>query len=151
MVAVSSKTPDCSIARALDIVGERWSLVIVRELLLGNSRFAIIRDRLGLAPDVLSSRLGTLLEHGVVRRSPYVDDAGRTRDEYLLTDAGRDLAPVVTALSQWGDDHNPGATRTSTRIVDQVTGEHVRVAMLTDAGAEVSPRGVILRKASPAA
>lgn len=96
-------TPDapCSIARALAIVGERWSLQIVREAFAGARRFDDFQKRLGIARNVLSARLRTLVQHGVLERSPY--QAAPKRFEYRLTAQGRDLYPVLVALLGWGD------------------------------------------------
>src|SRR5262244_2986231 len=104
-----TKTGDdaCSIARTLGVVGERWTLLILREAFLGATRFAEFRDRLGVAPDVLSDRLGTLVEFGVFEREPYQEPNTRSRFAYRLTPAGRELQVVLSALQQWGDRHLP--------------------------------------------
>lgn len=91
----------CSVARTLEVVGEWWSLLVVRDCLLGVSRFDHLRERLGIARNVLSDRLDTLVAHGVLERRPYQDHPPRY--DYLLTDKGRDLWPVVVALREWGD------------------------------------------------
>ena len=96
----------CSLFGALEVVGERWSFLIVREALAGTSRFAEFRARLGLAPDVLSSRLSALVADGVLERREYREPGQRARMAYHLTRAGRELALVVGALQQWGDEHS---------------------------------------------
>ena len=96
----------CPIARSLDVVGDPWALLVLREALTGTTRFDAFRDALGVADNVLSRRLSALVETGLLTRSPY-DDGNRTRHEYLLTDAGTDLLPVVHALAQWGERHRP--------------------------------------------
>ncbi len=98
----------CPVARSLDVVGDPWVLLMLREALTGATRFEQFRA-LGCADNVLSRRLATMVEAGLLARSPY-RDGGRTREEYLLTDAGRDLLPVVHALAQWGERHRPRAT-----------------------------------------
>jgi len=91
----------CPIARTLDIVGERWTLLIVRDLLSGTKRFQDFQERLpGMAPNVLSARLKTLEAHGLVRRDFYSDHPPRA--SYTLTDQGRELGLVVLALGRWG-------------------------------------------------
>ena len=95
-------TPSCSIERTLSVVGERWTFLVLREVLSGRTRFAEIRDVLGVAPDMLSDRLAGLVEHGVLAREPYQEPGRRTRYAYRLTPAGRDLAVVLGALQQWG-------------------------------------------------
>lgn len=92
---------NCSIARALEQVGEWWSLLIVRECTLGTTRFDDFQRRLGIARNVLTARLNTLIEHGVLEKVP-MEDAER-RQEYRLTPKGEALYPVLVALLQWGD------------------------------------------------
>ncbi|MCW2776991.1 MAG: transcriptional regulator, HxlR family [Frankiales bacterium] len=95
----------CSVANALELVGERWALLVVREVALGVRRFADILERTGAPRAVLSARLKSLVEAGVLTTSPYREPGQRERLEYRLTGAGRDLLPVVTALREWGDKH----------------------------------------------
>src|SRR5439155_15953491 len=93
MLGCMAKNPEeaCSIARTLGVVGERWTFLILREAFLGARRFAEFRDRLGVAPDVLSDRLATLVEFGVMAREPYREPGARFRFAYRLTAAGRGL------------------------------------------------------------
>jgi DNA-binding HxlR family transcriptional regulator len=93
----------CSLARALEVVGERWTLLIVRDALLGLCRFEQFSDSLGIARTVLTARLHTLVEHGVFERVRYQEHPERY--EYRLTGRGVDLATAVIALMQWGDRH----------------------------------------------
>lgn len=93
----------CSIARSLDVVGERWALLVVREVALGTRRFADIRAATGAPPAVLTERLRSLVEVGVLATRDYREPGARTRAEYVLTEAGRELQPVLTALMDWGD------------------------------------------------
>lgn len=98
--------PDlCSIARTLDLVGEKWSLLVLREVFSGVRRFDDLRRRTGAPRQVLSARLGTLVDAGVLRRHPYQEPGRRTREEYRLTSAGMQLYPVLVALMRWGDRH----------------------------------------------
>jgi DNA-binding HxlR family transcriptional regulator len=99
-------TQNCSIARALEVVGERWTLLIVRDALLGMSRFDDFQASLNIATNVLSSRLRTLCDEGILRRQPDAERAGRS--EYVLTDKGRELAPTLITLMGWGDRHYAG-------------------------------------------
>jgi DNA-binding HxlR family transcriptional regulator len=93
----------CSIAGALAVIGERWSLLIVRDVLLGLRRFDQIQADLGVARNVLQARLTRLLEHGILEKRLYNERPARY--EYLLTDKGLDLWPTVVALMRWGDAH----------------------------------------------
>lgn len=92
----------CSIAQSLEIVGEWWTLLILRDSFLGVRRFEDFVSRLGIARNVLTNRLDTLVEAGVLERRAY--DEARGRYDYVLTDKGRALWPVMTALRQWGDE-----------------------------------------------
>lgn len=97
----------CSIARALEVVGERWSLLIVRDALLGLSRFEQFLDSLGIARNVLADRLGRLVTAGVFERVRY--QLRPDRFDYRLTAMGRQLFVPVLALMQWGDQHLAGS------------------------------------------
>jgi DNA-binding HxlR family transcriptional regulator len=94
---------NCSIARTLGVVGEKWTLLVLREAFYGVRRFDDFQAALGCARNLLSARLKTLVENGLLEKQEYRDDRGRRRDEYRLTDKGRDLLPAVVALMQWGD------------------------------------------------
>ncbi|WDZ83319.1 winged helix-turn-helix transcriptional regulator [Micromonospora cathayae] len=102
-----SSVQACSIARALDVIGERWTLLIVRDALLGITRFDGFLRSLGISRNILADRLNTLVGAGVLDRVPYQDRP--LRHEYHLTDRGRELVPVVLALMQWGDRHLAGS------------------------------------------
>ena len=93
----------CSIADALDVVGERWSLLVLRELGFGVHRFKDIQVNTGAPRETLALRLRKLEEAGIIERRRYSDHP--PRDEYLLTEAGQDLAPVLGALREWGERH----------------------------------------------
>ena len=103
----------CSIADALDVVGERWSLLILRELGFGVHRFQDIQVNTGAPRETLALRLRKLEETGVIERRRYSEHP--PRDEYVLTDAGRDLSPVLTALREWGERHVTPHADVSTR------------------------------------
>jgi DNA-binding HxlR family transcriptional regulator len=102
---VLGKTYDaqvCSIARALEVVGERWSLLIIRDALFaGSTRYSDFQHSLGIATNILKSRLDGFVESGIMRRHRYSKQPELF--EYLLTDKGRDLAPALIALTEWGD------------------------------------------------
>lgn len=93
----------CSIAGALEVVGERWSLLIVRDVLLGVRRFDELQGDLGIARNVLQTRLTRLVDRGVLERRRYQERP--LRREYVLTEKGEDLWPVIVALLQWGDKY----------------------------------------------
>jgi DNA-binding HxlR family transcriptional regulator len=92
---------NCSIAAALAVVGERWSLLVMRDVLMGRRRFSEIKRNLGVAPNILSDRLQQLVEHDLLERRPLSE--GSDSHEYVPTPKGRDVGPVLTALLAWGD------------------------------------------------
>jgi DNA-binding HxlR family transcriptional regulator len=96
---------DCPVARTLDLIGERWTILLMRDLLLhGPRRFQHFQDSLpGVAPNTLSARLKALEDNGLVRRMLYSERPPRV--EYVLTDLGRSLGPVVKAMRDWGSKH----------------------------------------------
>ena len=94
---------NCSVARTLEIVGERWSLLIVRDVFLGRRRFDELQESLGISRNVLTERLKRLVDEGVLERVLYQENPPRY--EYRLTPKGRDLRVVITALRQWGDTY----------------------------------------------
>lgn len=96
----------CSVARTLDVVGEWWTPLILRDAFLGNTRFDEFQASLGIARNVLAARLQGLVEQGVLERRRYQEHPERF--EYLLTEAGRDLFPIISALIAWGDRWRPG-------------------------------------------
>jgi DNA-binding HxlR family transcriptional regulator len=106
----------CPIALSLERVGEWWSIMILRDAFLGSTRFHQFQKSLGIAPNILSRRLQGLVDAGLLERSRYSEHP--PRDEYLLTDLGRDFRPVLWALLAWGKKHfapdGPGTTRRST-------------------------------------
>jgi len=126
---------DCSVAQCLEVVGEWWSMLIVRDAFLGVSRFDDFQNRLGISRNVLRQRLAGLVGAGVLERVPYSEHP--PRDDYVLTDKGRDLWPVLTAMRQWGDRyraddgpplvirHRACGTVTNLELVCEQCGERV--------------------------
>lgn len=134
----------CPVACALDLLGDRWTLLLVRDLLRGRARFHEFAEGLpGIAPNVLSDRLKLLEQHGIVRRRFYSQHPPRA--EYLLTERGRDLRPVVGALAAWGAKH-AGSPNTP---VHAACGHPVEMAYRCPACAEpLAPEAVELRRGS---
>jgi DNA-binding HxlR family transcriptional regulator len=135
MAATSARPRECSIARTLEIVGEKWALLAVREIFLGNRRFDEMVRRTGAPRDTMAARLRALVGAGILERRPYSDHPARF--EYFLTPAGRDLYPVILTLMRWGDRHLAGddgpplvlehhcGHRLSAQVVCQACGEQV--------------------------
>jgi len=93
----------CTIGRAMAVLGEKWTVVVLREVFNGVRRFADMRERTGIPRQVLTNRLASLVEHGLLRREPYQEPGARIRHEYRLTRNGRELYPVLISLMTWGD------------------------------------------------
>ena len=116
----------CPIARTLDVIGDWWSLLIVRDALRGMSRFSEFQKSLGVSKNILTRRLRTLVEQGVLEQVPAAD--GSAYQEYRLTEKGRGLWPVIVALGQWGNEWNDnGGPRSGPRqmLVDKEKGQPV--------------------------
>ncbi|MEO0324409.1 MAG: helix-turn-helix domain-containing protein [Myxococcota bacterium] len=136
--------PDCAVAKALAIFGDRWTLLIVREAFFGTRRFADFEARLGISKNVLTKRLTHLVEHGVLARV----EAGRygARQEYELTPRGKDLTSVITALRQWGDRWIFGEGREPLVVLDRATGKPIeRLRIRRADGSEVPAQDLELR------
>jgi DNA-binding HxlR family transcriptional regulator len=120
----------CSVARTLEIVGDRWSVLVLREAFLGVRRFEVMQRHLGIARTVLTDRLNRLVEHGILRREQYSERPPRS--EYRLTKAGVALWPVIVALLQWGNDHLPDARPNPITISHRACGEETTFSLHCD-------------------
>jgi DNA-binding HxlR family transcriptional regulator len=123
---------NCSIARALEVVGERWTLLIVRDAFLGLCRFDQFQESLGIARNVLTDRLYRLVEEGVLERVRYSERPERF--EYTLTPKGRELGIALTALRQWGDKY---VSEKPPRLLRRTADKKPVVAALVTKGADV--------------
>ncbi len=119
---------DCSVAKALEVIGERWSLLIVRSVMHGNRRFGEMQGSLGIARNVLSARLQRLIDEEILERRAYQESPPRY--EYFLTEKGLDLWPALIALLHWGDRYSPSGEGPRRLIVHK------------ECGGEVSERGI---------
>ncbi|MCM0613757.1 helix-turn-helix transcriptional regulator [Marinobacter sediminum] len=122
---------NCSVARALNEVGDWWSLLIVLHAMYGTRRFVDFQQQLGIAKNILCDRLARLVDNEVLRKVD-VGEHG-SRFEYRLTEKGRDLFPVVTALRQWGDKWNPSPDETTLDLRDLATGRAINPVEVQDA------------------
>jgi len=114
----------CPIARAMAVIGQRWSMLIIREAFLGRTRFSEFKEQLGIASDVLSARLAELVSAGVLETVEYREPGDRARSRYELTQSGRDLVVVLGAIGQWGYKHADRSKGTPYQFVDS-NGESV--------------------------
>lgn len=119
----------CGVARALDELGEKWTLLILREAFYGLHRFDDFSTALGCGRGVLSTRLKGLVEAGVLEQRSYAEPGQRPRHDYHLTAKGRDLYPVLLALSQWSERWSPPADGPVALVTDRRTGAPVRAIM----------------------
>jgi DNA-binding HxlR family transcriptional regulator len=118
----------CSIAKSLEVIGERWSLLIVRDVMNGNRRFGEIQASLGIARNVLSARLQGLVDEDILERRAYQESP--PRHEYFLTEKGLDLWPALIALMHWGDRYSAGPQGPPRLIVHK------------ECGGEINDRGI---------
>jgi DNA-binding HxlR family transcriptional regulator len=134
----------CPVAKTLELVGDRWTLLLVRDLLDGKRRFQdFLAAQRGIAPNILSDRLKLMEEHGLVMRHFYSDHPPRA--EYALTAKGRELGMVIGALAAWGSRH----AYTRARLVHADSGQEVRLGYFrTDTGKRVSGKTVRLSRGS---
>ncbi|MCW3817167.1 helix-turn-helix transcriptional regulator [Micromonospora sp. DR5-3] len=144
--ALDWSVENCTIARAMAILGERWTLVVLREVFNGVRRFDDMRVRTGIPRQVLTNRLAMLVEQGVLRRVPYREPGSRMRHEYRLTDKGLDLWPVLVAVLGWGDRYLADPDGSPLAVAHRDCGAEVRVALRCAEGHEVTePRDVLPR------
>jgi DNA-binding HxlR family transcriptional regulator len=115
---------DCPIARALDVIGDWWSLLIIRDALLGRRRFGEFQKSLGLAKNILTVRLRALVDREILAMAPASD--GSAYQEYVLTSKGRGLFPVLVALRQWSEEFDETPEEIATMLVDRESGRPVR-------------------------
>jgi DNA-binding HxlR family transcriptional regulator len=135
----------CPVARSVNAIGDRWSLLIVRDAFDGSRRFSEFQRSLGIAKNILTARLRTLEEAGVLRSTPAPD--GASHREYVLTDRGQALFPVIVALRQWGEDQcfTPGEPHS--RLLDRRTGRPLRRLEVQAAdGRPLSPPDTVVEK-----
>jgi DNA-binding HxlR family transcriptional regulator len=135
----------CPVAKTLELVGERWTLLVVRDLLGGPRRFQDLQESLpGVAPNMLSARLKRMEAHGLIRRSFYSDHPPRA--SYELTDRGRELGMVVSAMAAWGSRH----ADTGTALVNEACGHPVQIGYFCPA-CETRVRGASVKLVRTAA
>ncbi|SDW83815.1 winged helix-turn-helix transcriptional regulator [Marinobacter mobilis] len=134
---------NCSVARALNEVGDWWSLLIVLQAMYGTRRYVDFQQQLGIAKNILCDRLSRLVENDVLAKVD-VGEHG-SRYEYRLTDKGRDLFPVVIALRQWGDKWNPAPDQAALDLRDRASGRPISPMQVQDAdGKPLALRDVFL-------
>jgi DNA-binding HxlR family transcriptional regulator len=127
---------NCSVARSLDVVGEWWTLLVVRDVAYGRTRFSDIQRSLGIARNILADRLATLVDAGILGREP--DPADGRSSHYVLTEKGQDLVPVLLSLMAWGDRWQ-APDGPPLELVDTRTGRPADLALVDRHTGEVVP------------
>ena len=124
MKRTSFEDAECPVARSLDVLGDWWSLLIIRDAFLGLRRFSEFQKNLGCAKNILTVRLRALVEHDILTTAPASD--GSAYQEYLLTPKGRGVFPVLVALRQWSEEFDDRPEEIATLLVDREKGRPVR-------------------------
>lgn len=134
----------CPVARGLSVVGDRWTMLVLRECFLGIRRFEVMQTRLGITRHVLADRLRKLEAEGLLRREQYQERPPRS--EYRLTDKGKAFYPVLVSLITWAENHVPGDGPSNITLLSRGTGEKLQ-PQLTDAstGQPITHRNVTAR------
>lgn len=145
MVARKSLKGDyCPSARSLDVIGDWWSLLIVRDAFDGMTRFNEFQKSLGIAKNILADRLKTLVQSGILEAVPA--GGGGARMEYRLTAMGKDLFPVMVALRQFGERHLFAPHEKHSRLIERDTGQQVRLDVRTEDGRAIGPDHAVIVK-----
>ncbi|WP_406010556.1 helix-turn-helix transcriptional regulator [Streptomyces sp. NBC_00637] len=143
---LEASTENCPVQRALDVIGEKWTLLILRDAVNGVRRFDDFHRHIGLSEAVLSDRLRKLTAAGVLRTVPYQEPGSRPRNEYRLTRKGWDLWPVLMALSQWGETYALGSDGPVLDVHHTDCGAPLRVVVeCSTEHSAVTPREVTAR------
>ncbi|MEU8238792.1 helix-turn-helix domain-containing protein [Actinoplanes missouriensis] len=149
--ALDWSVDNCTLARAMEILGEKWTVVVLREVFNGVWRFDDMRVRTGIPRQVLTNRLAALVGHGVLRREPYREPGARVRHEYRLTEKGFDLYPMLIAVAEWGNRYLADPEGPPIRYAHRDCGAEIRVEMRCAAGHDVSDKRAVLPQPGPGA
>lgn len=134
----------CPVARSLNVIGDWWSLLIVRDALRGMTRFGEFQKSLGIAKNMLATRLKFLVDEGILQMQPASD--GSAWQAYVLTEKGRALQTVLVALSQWGNDHLYTAGEHGTILVDSQSRQPLqKLQLLAEDGRALQPEDIVPR------
>jgi len=134
----------CPVARGLSVIGDRWTMLVLRECFLGVRRFDAMQERLGITRHVLADRLRKLEAAGVLRREPYQQRP--LRHEYRLTDRGKALYPVLVTLIDWANRNVPATSEPSITLISRETGEPIAPRLVdANTGGEITHRTVRAR------
>ncbi|MBY8975866.1 helix-turn-helix transcriptional regulator [Rhodobacteraceae bacterium NNCM2] len=134
----------CPVARGLSVIGDRWTMLVLRDCFLGIRRFEQMQERLGITRHVLADRLRKLEASGVLRREPYQERP--VRHEYRLTEKGKALYPVLVSLIKWANENVPSEAESSIKLVSRETGEPIAPVLVDEnTGEKITHRSVTAR------
>ena len=142
---------NCSVARSMQVLGEKWTMLVLRDAFNGIRRFEDFQTRLKVSRPLLSQRLQTLVNEGVLARVPYQQPGDRVRHEYRLTDKGRDLYPAIVALMQWGDRWLADPEGPPVLLEHRDCGARVTVKLVDDKGHVLDSIREVSRRPGPSA
>ena len=147
MKRTSLEGAGCPIARSLDVIGDWWSMLIIRDAFLGARRFGEFQKSLGLAKNILAVRLRALVDDGILKTAPASD--GSAYQEYVLTPKGRGVFPVLVALRQWSEEFDDSPEEIATTLVDREKGRPVRKLELRSQDVRLLAGGDTMLKPNP--
>jgi DNA-binding HxlR family transcriptional regulator len=149
--ALAWSTENCQVARAMALLGERGTLVVMREVFNGVRRFDDMQRHSGVSRQVLSNRLATLVEQGILRRVPYRAEGSRRRHEYRPTEKGLDLYPVLTTLAEWGARYLADPEGAAVQMTHRDCGAPVHAVLVCDEGHQVDDVRDVVPRPGPGA
>ena len=147
--ALAFSTDNCTVGRAMAVLGERWTFVVIREVCNGIRRFEDMRRHTGIPRQVLTDRLTLLVDHDILRREPYREAGQRERHEYRLTEKGFALFPVLVAVAAWGDRYYADPEGPPVEFVHRDCGAPVSTRLRCDAGHEVTETRAVVGRPGP--
>ncbi|NKQ26684.1 winged helix-turn-helix transcriptional regulator [Streptomyces galbus] len=151
MTWLETSTENCTVQRTLDLIGEKWSMLVLRDAMNGVRRFDDFRRHMGLSEAVLAHRLRKLVPAGILRTVPYREPGSRTRHEYRLTRKGWDLWPVMIALKQWGDRYTADPEGAPLDVLHRDCGEPAEAVVVCSGGhGALTPREAYTRAGASA-
>ena len=149
--ALAYSTDNCQVARTLEVIGETGTMIVLREVFNGVRRFADMQRHSGLSRQVLTNRLATLVDHGILRRVPYQDEGARVRHEYRLTPKGFDLYPLLAALAQWGERYAADPDGVPVELEHRGCGAVARAVLVCEDGHRIDDLRDVAPRPAPAA
>jgi DNA-binding HxlR family transcriptional regulator len=150
-MALEWSADNCTIGRALEVIGDRWSLLVLREVFQGIRRFDQLTVRTAIPRQMLTDRLEQLVADGLLRREPYQEPGQRRRHEYRLTDKGLDIYPILVALQKWGGSYLADPEGSPIEFVHRDCGEPVDLVLRCRAGHKVTDNRQVVGRIGPGA